>query len=239
VDRPSSGTGCEHRPGAAEVTLMGPHSRHPFQPPPSRVTSLFGGARGPRCPRLPRRCNFTHEAREDPMQDQERIRRRAHEIWEREGRPEGRHKEHWAQARRDRSGGQRRLAGGTRRPRRRSDGHRSWWPRGYSCPGGSRGGCRRRATEGRGRHLRARGRCGWSRQGRARLAHPRLAGTHAATGRLKSEGSRHPDVVGLGRGRTLPLARSVPGRWASRPAGCAPAPSEAECSPQPSTHCSI
>jgi len=28
----------------------------------------------------------------------ERIRRRAHEIWEREGRPEGRHDEHWSQA---------------------------------------------------------------------------------------------------------------------------------------------
>jgi Protein of unknown function (DUF2934) len=38
------------------------------------------------------------EIREDPMQDQERIRQRAHEIWEREGRPEGRHAEHWAQA---------------------------------------------------------------------------------------------------------------------------------------------
>jgi hypothetical protein len=35
------------------------------------------------------------------MQDQERIRRRAHEIWEREGRPEGRHEEHWTQARQE------------------------------------------------------------------------------------------------------------------------------------------
>jgi hypothetical protein len=35
------------------------------------------------------------------MQDQERIRRRAHEIWEREERPEGRHEEHWTQARRE------------------------------------------------------------------------------------------------------------------------------------------
>jgi Protein of unknown function (DUF2934) len=35
------------------------------------------------------------------MQDHERIRRRAHEIWEREGRPEGRHEEHWTQARRE------------------------------------------------------------------------------------------------------------------------------------------
>jgi hypothetical protein len=32
------------------------------------------------------------------MQDQERIRRRAHEIWEREGGPEGRDQEDWAQA---------------------------------------------------------------------------------------------------------------------------------------------
>lgn len=29
---------------------------------------------------------------------QERISRRAHEIWEREGHPHGRHDEHWAQA---------------------------------------------------------------------------------------------------------------------------------------------
>jgi DUF2934 family protein len=35
------------------------------------------------------------------MQNQERIRRRAHEIWEREGRPEGRHEEHWARASRE------------------------------------------------------------------------------------------------------------------------------------------
>ncbi|UKJ75649.1 DUF2934 domain-containing protein [Azospirillum brasilense] len=28
----------------------------------------------------------------------ERVRRRAHDIWERDGRPEGRHDEHWAQA---------------------------------------------------------------------------------------------------------------------------------------------
>jgi hypothetical protein len=32
------------------------------------------------------------------MQDQERIHQRAHELWERDGRPEGRHEEHWAQA---------------------------------------------------------------------------------------------------------------------------------------------
>ncbi len=35
------------------------------------------------------------------MQDEERIRRRAHEIWEGEGRPEGRDGEHWAQASRE------------------------------------------------------------------------------------------------------------------------------------------
>ena len=34
------------------------------------------------------------------MPDEDRIQRRAHEIWEREGRPDGRHEEHWAQARR-------------------------------------------------------------------------------------------------------------------------------------------
>jgi hypothetical protein len=32
------------------------------------------------------------------MIDEERVRRRAHEIWEREGRPEGRHDQHWQQA---------------------------------------------------------------------------------------------------------------------------------------------
>lgn len=34
-----------------------------------------------------------------PDQDRaERVRRRAHDIWERDGRPDGRHDEHWAQA---------------------------------------------------------------------------------------------------------------------------------------------
>lgn len=32
------------------------------------------------------------------MVDEDRVRQRAHEIWEREGRPEGRHEEHWRQA---------------------------------------------------------------------------------------------------------------------------------------------
>jgi hypothetical protein len=32
------------------------------------------------------------------MVDEDRVRQRAHEIWEREGRPEGRHEEHWKQA---------------------------------------------------------------------------------------------------------------------------------------------
>ena len=33
--------------------------------------------------------------------DEDRIRRRAHELWEHEGRPVGRHEEHWARARRE------------------------------------------------------------------------------------------------------------------------------------------
>jgi hypothetical protein len=32
------------------------------------------------------------------MQDQDRIARRAHELWDRQGRPEGRSVEHWTQA---------------------------------------------------------------------------------------------------------------------------------------------
>ena len=35
------------------------------------------------------------------MPDEDSIRRRAHAIWEREGRPEGRQQEHWEQARRE------------------------------------------------------------------------------------------------------------------------------------------
>ena len=35
------------------------------------------------------------------MPDEDRIRRRAHAIWEREGRPEGRQQEHWERARRE------------------------------------------------------------------------------------------------------------------------------------------
>jgi hypothetical protein len=35
------------------------------------------------------------------MADEETIRTRAHLIWEREGRPEGRQAEHWEQARRE------------------------------------------------------------------------------------------------------------------------------------------
>jgi hypothetical protein len=33
------------------------------------------------------------------QEDQDRIRARAHQIWEREGKPEGRHAEHWEMAR--------------------------------------------------------------------------------------------------------------------------------------------
>ncbi len=35
------------------------------------------------------------------MQNEDRVRQRAHEIWEQQGRPEGRQEEHWAQARRE------------------------------------------------------------------------------------------------------------------------------------------
>jgi DUF2934 family protein len=35
------------------------------------------------------------------MPDEDSIRRRAHAIWEREGRPEGRQQEHWEQTRRE------------------------------------------------------------------------------------------------------------------------------------------
>ena len=34
-----------------------------------------------------------------PTDTEEKVRARAHQIWEREGRPDGRHDEHWAQAR--------------------------------------------------------------------------------------------------------------------------------------------
>ena len=37
----------------------------------------------------------------DRREDEERIRQRAHEIWEAEGRPEGKDKEHWKQAERE------------------------------------------------------------------------------------------------------------------------------------------
>lgn len=36
--------------------------------------------------------------------DEDEIRRRAYSIWEREGRPEGRHESHWEQARREGTG---------------------------------------------------------------------------------------------------------------------------------------
>ena len=37
---------------------------------------------------------------EDAM-DENRIRQRAYELWEKDGRPEGRHAEHWERARRE------------------------------------------------------------------------------------------------------------------------------------------
>lgn len=44
--------------------------------------------------------------------DEEAIRRRAHEIWEREGRPEGREAEHWERARAELAAGSGGEAGG-------------------------------------------------------------------------------------------------------------------------------
>lgn len=38
--------------------------------------------------------------------DDTRIRERAYELWESEGRPDGRHEEHWQQARRELDGGE-------------------------------------------------------------------------------------------------------------------------------------
>jgi hypothetical protein len=35
------------------------------------------------------------------MQDEERVRQRAHEIWEEAGRPDGQHDAHWEQAQRE------------------------------------------------------------------------------------------------------------------------------------------
>jgi hypothetical protein len=35
------------------------------------------------------------------MQDEERVRQRAHKIWEKAGRPDGQHDSHWEQARRE------------------------------------------------------------------------------------------------------------------------------------------
>ncbi|HEX6978268.1 MAG TPA: DUF2934 domain-containing protein [Alphaproteobacteria bacterium] len=44
-----------------------------------------------------------------PPPDDDRIRRRAYEIWEREGRPLGRHDEHWRMAEEELAGEERRL----------------------------------------------------------------------------------------------------------------------------------
>lgn len=40
----------------------------------------------------------------DHDEDEDALRRRAYSIWEREGRPEGRHSDHWDQARREATG---------------------------------------------------------------------------------------------------------------------------------------
>jgi hypothetical protein len=39
------------------------------------------------------------------MENQDRISERAYELWEKAGRPEGAHEEHWEQASRDAGGG--------------------------------------------------------------------------------------------------------------------------------------
>jgi hypothetical protein len=38
---------------------------------------------------------------EEAMPDEERVRQRAHKIWEEAGRPDGQHDAHWEQARRE------------------------------------------------------------------------------------------------------------------------------------------
>ncbi len=40
----------------------------------------------------------TARPKQEPFEREQRIRERAHALWEREGRPEGRDEEHWAQA---------------------------------------------------------------------------------------------------------------------------------------------
>ncbi len=47
---------------------------------------------------------------------EERIRARAHQIWEEEGRPEGRHHEHWRQACEEIDGGSGQCRAGDDRP---------------------------------------------------------------------------------------------------------------------------
>jgi hypothetical protein len=41
------------------------------------------------------------QRRREAMQDEERVRQRAHEIWEEAGRPDGQHEAHWEQAARE------------------------------------------------------------------------------------------------------------------------------------------
>jgi hypothetical protein len=51
-------------------------------------------------PRYHPRCREA-AAQETTMADDDRIRKRAHQIWEAEGRPHGRDREHWEQATRE------------------------------------------------------------------------------------------------------------------------------------------
>lgn len=60
----------------AEQALEGPEQREP------REAKAIGKSR----------------ASPDPENEDHKVRARAYDIWEREGRPEGRHAEHWRQA---------------------------------------------------------------------------------------------------------------------------------------------
>ncbi len=60
-----------------------------------------GSHSAPLLPSVSQRHVPARRTEEEPMPEDDRIRRRAHAIWEREGRPDGRQQEHWAQARRE------------------------------------------------------------------------------------------------------------------------------------------
>ena len=61
---------------------------------PAKAAHLSGFARGGDL-------EVSLKSTDKSMYDEQRIRERAHDIWQREGRPEGRHDQHWEQARRE------------------------------------------------------------------------------------------------------------------------------------------